>query len=273
MRTQLKQRGGAALKATASVMDRVRPPKPGVTVLIYHRVGARTPVPVDLPTPLFRDQMAELAGRAVSLDDALGILAGSISPAVEHPVVVTFDDGTADVVEEALPVLVEHKIPALLYVATEFIEQGRSFPDDGHVPSWAALADATSTGCLELGSHTHSHALLDRLASAEVDGELDRSIELIAERTGATAAHFAYPKALAGSDAADAAVRSRFRSAALAGTRSNAVGGTDPWRLARSPIQVSDGMRWFRAKADGGLRLEDDVRRLVNRARYRGATT
>ena len=32
-------------------------------------------------------------------------------------------------------------------------------------------------------------------------------------------------------------------------------------------------MRWFRPKVDGGMVLEDDVRRLVNRVRYAGAET
>ena len=40
-----------------------------------------------------------------------------------------------------------------------------------------------------------------------------------------TARHFAYPKAVAGSIAADQAVRSRFASAALAGTRANPYRG------------------------------------------------
>ena len=38
-------------------------------------------------------------------------------------------------------------------------------------------------------------------------------------------------------------------------------------------IQVRDGMRWFTRKARGGLELEDRLRRVVNRYRYRGATT
>jgi hypothetical protein len=38
-------------------------------------------------------------------------------------------------------------------------------------------------------------------------------------------------------------------------------------------VQVSDGMRWFMRKARGGLELEDRVRGLVNRRRYRHATT
>ncbi len=274
MPSRAKQQVGATLKVVSSTVDRLRPARPGVTVLIYHRVGGRTAVPVDLPTPMFRDQMAELADRVVSLDEALRRLASPApEPAGPNPVVVTFDDGTADVVEEALPVLVDLGIPALLYVATDFVEQGRDFPDDGRIASWSALADATATGCLELGSHTHTHALLDRLPAAEVAGELDRSIELIGERTGTVARHFAYPKALAGSPEADAQVRERFASAAVAGTKANRYGSTDPWALARSPIQVSDGMRWFRAKADGGLGLEDDMRRLANRVRYRAAAT
>jgi hypothetical protein len=52
----------------------------------------------------------------------------------------------------------------------------------------------------------------------------------------------------------------------------NPYGRTDPYRLARSPIQVLDGVAGFRAKASGGMRLEDDVRRAANRWRYRGAT-
>jgi hypothetical protein len=105
-----------------------------------------------------------------------------------------------------------------------------------------------------------------------VADELDRSIALVAERVGTAPRHFAYPKAVPGSDAADALVRERFASAALAGTRAN-PNGSDPYRLARSPVQRSDGMRWFRHKAAGGLAFEDTMRRALNRGRYATATT
>ena len=67
-------------------------------------------------------------------------------------------------------------------------------------------------------------------------------------------------------------MRQRFRSAAIAGSRAN-LAGADVHRLHRTPIQVSDGMRWFRRKAAGGMRLEDTARQLLNRGRYAGATT
>jgi peptidoglycan/xylan/chitin deacetylase (PgdA/CDA1 family) len=262
------------LKVAAAGRDTVVRGRGGAVVLLYHRVGARTPLAIDLPTALFTDQVGELAaaGRIVSLDGLLAAVARPEEPAV-HPVALTFDDGTADFADTALPVLVDAAAPATLYVATDFVDRGRSFPHDGRPLSWAALRDVVSTGLVTIGSHTHTHALLDRLPPGDVADELDRSVKLIEDHLGVTPEHFAYPKALLGSEAAQAAVRDRFRSAAIAGTRANPYGGTDPYRLFRSPVQVADGMRWFRYKARGGMGLEDDVRRLVNRRRYEGAVT
>lgn len=263
-----------ALKFTSAAVDTVRKPPAGLVVLIYHRVGRRSAIEVDLPRAAFADQMAFLAAETtvVTLSEGLARLADP-APARSRMVAVTFDDGTADFADEAVPVLAEHGVPATLYVATGFLDEGRSFPDDGAPLSWAALADVASTGVVDVGSHTHSHALLDRLPGAQIAGELDRSVELIAEHVGKPPAHFAYPKAVMGSPAADAAIRDRFESAALAGTRVNEYGRTDPYRLARSPIQVSDGTRWFEAKTRGGMAFEDTLRRALNKARYRGSTT
>src|SRR5262249_55965140 len=144
-------------------------------------------------------------------------------------VVVTFDDGTADFADAALPVLVEHQIPVTLYLATAFVEEQRPFPDDGQPLTWAALRDACSTGLVDVASHTHTHAVLDRLPPGRVADELDRSRRLIEDRLGRPCADFAYPKAVAPSEAADAQVRARFRSAALAGTRANRAGQTDAY--------------------------------------------
>ena len=99
-------------------------------MLIYHRVGRRTAVDVDLPLELFADQIAELRATrsVVSLTDGLARLADP-STAREPTVAITFDDGTADFADLALGVLVEHRVPATLYVATEFVERGTSFPE------------------------------------------------------------------------------------------------------------------------------------------------
>ena len=260
------------VKATAAGLDTVRRPQAGVVVLLYHRVGGETTSAVDLPLELFEQQMAEIAGRVTDIDAALDALSASASP-IAPDVVVTFDDGTADFAEYALPVLKKYRVPAVVYVATDFIEAQKDFPGGATPLSWDALRDAVSTGLVTIGSHTNTHLLLDRVDGPTAAGELDRSIDLIGERLSVPVAHFAYPKAQAPSAAADAEVRRRFRSAALAGTTANRYGATDPYRLARSPIQVADGMRWFRRKAAGGMAAEDGLRRIANRGRYASAVT
>lgn len=269
-----KRAASTGLKVAAAGADLLRRVPSGVVVLIYHRVGGLTRSAVDLQTDLFEQQVEELAaaGRIVSIDDAVELLDGITAVDGPPKVVLTFDDGTADWVEGVLPVLERHRAPATFYVATDFVEQGRSFPNDGRPISWSGLAGLVASGLATIGSHTHTHALLDRANGRDTARELDLSVGLLSDRLGVACDHFAYPKALPGAPAAEAEVRARFRTAALAGSRVNRFGGTDLHRLARTPIQVSDGMRWFRRKADGGLRLEDIARAAIDRRRYAGAT-
>ncbi len=258
------------VKAAAAGTDRLRRPAPGITVLLYHQVGAPRTSQVNLSPSQFDEQLDYLSatGEVLSLDEALRQLA-SPPPHPDRPrYVLTFDDGTADFADHVVPALARRRLPATLYLATRWVDEQRSFWDDGTVLTWSALADTVSTGLVTIGSHTHSHVLLDRSEPSVIDDELDRSNDLIGEHLGVACRHFAYPKALSPSAAADRAVRRRFDSAALAGTRSNPYGHTDPYRLARTPIQVSDGMRWFQHKAAGGMWLEDRLRELANRRRY-----
>ena len=302
-----------AIKTVAVAGDRVRPPSPGVVVLIYHRVGGGSGTEVDLSPTAFDEQMAWLAasGRVVGLDAAVDLLAGAASGAgdpddrdasatvagpeaaagdaatderdgsatgalgsgdiPDEPVVVTFDDGTADLADVATPILVRHGVPATVYLATRYVDEGIAFPDHGTPLGWSAVRDMASTGLVTFGSHTHGHLLLDRLPPAEAAGELDRSRGLIEDALGTPAHHFAYPKAVPASPEVEPLVRERFRSAALGGNRPNPVGRTDLHRLSRTAVQVSDGSSYFVRKARGGMALEDSIRRAVNRVRYRAA--
>lgn len=259
----------SAVKSSASVIDKVRTPPTGVTILIYHRVGAGSGGEMDLPPEAFDIQLQWLneQRQVITLDDAVDLVTGNTDRQVTgREVALTFDDGTEDWVDNVLPALERHHTPAAFYVATSFISQSSAAAP---ALSWSGLGELASSNLVTIGSHTHGHMLLDRLDADRTAQELDRSIDLLEEHTGSTPQHFAYPKAVLGSPAAEAAVRSRFRSAVIAGTRPNPL-GTDPFRLHRSPIQASDDQRWFQKKAAGGMRAEDDLRRTANRLRYRG---
>ena len=273
--------GRQVVKIGAAAFDGMHALAPGVVVLIYHRVGQLTSGTVDLPMSLFEQQIAELAasGRVITLDEAIDRLTGIHVDPLGHdefgapPVVVTFDDGSADLADLATPVLDTYGVPASLYLVTDAVDNARAHSGGPAPLSWSALREMVSTSRWTIESHTHSHMLLDRLPEASISDQLDRSIDLISENIGRTPQHFAYPKALLGSPAAAQQIRERFRSAAIAGTRANRFEGTDPWALHRSPIQVDDGMKWFRRKALGGMRLEDDLRRAVNRVRHASRTS
>lgn len=279
LRASAKRLAASGVKVGAAAFDRIVPPAPGVVVLIYHRVGGGSGSNVDLPRDLFDEQVAELVEerRVVSLDEAAAMLRSDTVDVASFddgplPVVLTFDDGTADWLDVVLPVLDSHGAPATFYVATDFVDAGRPFPGDGVPISWAGLAELQASGLATIGSHTHTHALLDRASAELAADELDRSNDLIGTHLGVECRHFAYPKALLAGPDAEPEVRSRYDTAAIALGVPNPV-GVDLHRLARTPIQVTDGMRWFRHKAAGGMRLEDRARQAIGGRRYAGATT
>ena len=260
------------VKRVSRAADVVLARATGVTVLIYHRVGGGSDSEVDLPVEQFEAHLQHLAQHTdvVTLDVAVADLAAGVDAGPR--VVITFDDGTADFAEHAVPALARHGLPATLYVATKFVDEQEEFPWGAPPASWSALRDSASTGLITIGSHTHSHWLMDRLQPSMITDDLDRSIELIGEHIGRPPTHFAYPKALPGSPVAEIEVRRRFASAALAASRVNIAGSTDVHRLWRTPVQRSDAMRYFAAKAGGGMRLEGQLRALSARAKYRRST-
>src|SRR5690606_14433863 len=105
-------------------------------------------------------------------------------------VVITFDDGTTDWVDHVLPALERHRVPATFYVATSFVDEQLEFPGDGRPLSWGGLAELASSPLVTVGSHTHRHLLLDRLAADEIDDELDRSVELLGTHLDQPIRHF-----------------------------------------------------------------------------------
>lgn len=246
-----------ATKAAVLPWGLVRRRRPDdVVILLYHRVGAGDRE-IDLPLDAFAQQVEILAARGdlITLDDALSGRGG---------VVLTFDDGLRDFHEYVMPILLRHRVPALLYLATGMVANGKPDPD---ALTWAHLEELASTGLVTIGAHTHSHADLSTASEAEASEEMVRSKELVEDKLGTRCAHFAYPWSYC-SEEADRAARRIFASAALLwGT--NRASATDPYRLGRTPVLRSDGALMFRAKTMGMLDGEAHVYRLLRRGPWR----
>ena len=209
-------------------------------------------------TPRWRALAGDRPGRAPRRT-ALERLVRTAGPdATREPVVITFDDGTADFVDHAragprAPRGSRRRSTSRPRSSTT----GVAFPDDGRPCRGRRCRDACAhrAGRRRLA---HPPPPAARPAPRRRGRRRARPVDRprSASTSGAAPRDFAYPKALLGRPAADRAVRRRFRSAALAGTRPNPYGrDRSVPACAGRRCRRSDGMRWFEHKARGGMAL------------------
>ncbi len=104
-----------------------------LTVLTYHRVGDPATAHrlddqvIDVRPDAFDRQVAFVKEYCtpISLDDLLAFRRGGSLP--PNPVLITFDDGYRDNYDVALPILQKHGVPAVFFIATDYVEERRLF--------------------------------------------------------------------------------------------------------------------------------------------------
>lgn len=228
-------------------------PAAGATLLIHHRVGGGTRDELDLPLDALEAQLDELieGGHDVlPLDVALDRLdAGDRSPSV----VLTFDDGFADVHDHAWPLLRDRGMPFTLYLAAGLVGQtmrweGSTAASQGAPAlTWDQIGEMHESGLCTVANHTWDHAGPDAMDETQ----LDRCSDVVEQHLRTRPAHFAWtwgvpvPSLLP-------AVRSRFRSAATGALGRNEP-RTDRHALRRVPVRASDPLPFYRAKLRGQL--------------------
>lgn len=263
--------GGLRLRAAVKrALARVRSRRPaaGVTILTYHRVGGGSQDELDLENGAFAAQLDVLASAdVVSLDEATRRLeVGDRSPCV----VLTFDDGFADVYENAWPELRERELPFTLFLATRYIGgrmrwEGSTAKSDGDALRWHQVKEFVDSGLCTIGNHTHSHVPPHELTHAELDACSDE----IEQHLGYRPRHFAYPWGIPARQV-EGELRRRFRTASTGRVGRN-LPGQDPMRLRRVPVRRTDPLEFFRAKLTGVLIPERAYGVLVSTAKKAGA--
>lgn len=241
----------------------------GATVLIYHRVGGGTPDERDLEIAAFEEQVALLERhRVVSLGQAAAEVAAGDDRA---KVVLTFDDGFADVHEVVWPLLRAARMPFTIYLSTAYVGgtmhwDGSTATAAGPGLTWEQLEEMAASDLCTIANHTHTHARPEELTAEE----LDRCSELVEQRLGVVPEHFAYTWGVP-VPAADELLRARFRTAAT-GHVGRVHPGDDPLRWDRVPVRNTDPLPFFEAKLTGSLLPERTYARLVGAAKAAGAT-
>ena len=240
----------------------------GSTLLIYHRVGGGSRDELDVGTDQFREQVDALGDQEVSsLDDAWTALRRG-DP--RHRVVLTFDDGFADVYVNAWPLLRERGLPFTIYLTTAYVGgrmrwEGSTAKEQGAPGlSWDQLREMVGSGLCTIGNHTHTHVRPEQLTTKE----LDRCSELVEQRLGVTPRHFAYTWGIP-VPRLERQLAERFATCSTGQLGRNHP-GADPLRLTRVPVRRTDPLGFFRAKLRGDLLPERLYGGLVTAAKGAG---
>jgi peptidoglycan/xylan/chitin deacetylase (PgdA/CDA1 family) len=254
-------------------------------ILYYHRIADTTP---GVPTPTlnvdparFRAQLSGLRDRGFRFSTVGEVLDGidAGAPPPRRTVIVTFDDGYEGVWQYAWPVLRELGIRATLFVASAFPDSEEPFPFDpwalAHAStvapsawmplSWGRCAEMVTSGELEIGTHTHTHADFRRRPE-DLRDDIRTSVRTIRERVGVTTTLFSFPFGN---------VRTGFASAELTAAASDAGmrcgltttmdlvrRGADPFTWGRFEAAGSDTPATLAAKLDGWYAWMEGGRRL-----------
>ena len=102
---------------------------PGTVILLYHRVAELQVDPLLLSvTPAHFEEHLQVLAR-ITTPLSLRSLVRSLksSEVTTHGAVLTFDDGAADNLHNAKPLLERYNIPATVFVATEYAKGEREF--------------------------------------------------------------------------------------------------------------------------------------------------
>lgn len=164
--------------------------------------------------------------RTILLDfTARGYKSGTLHDALQPPgtlvkrLVLTFDDGTADFLEYALPVLQEFNFSATLFIVAGLIGGRRTWSSPGDGPELvpvplmgaADLRGLAGQG-FTIGAHTMHHRPLSSIPVTEAAEEVATSRYVLSDLLGAPVDWFSYPY-----NAADATTRALVWGAGYTG--------------------------------------------------------
>ncbi|MEU2155773.1 polysaccharide deacetylase family protein [Streptomyces sp. NPDC019396] len=170
-----------------------------VPVLLYHAVMEDPPGWIAEFSVTPRDFAAQLdavraSGRTpVTISALTDHLRGRGAPLPPRPVLLTFDDGFADLPGPTAEALASRHLPATAYLTTGAITPGlRSLLPPAPMMRLAQAPLLEQYG-MEVGGHTATHPQLDTLGPRRLRHELRHSKAVLEDTLGHEVRHLAYP--------------------------------------------------------------------------------
>lgn len=185
-----------------SALERESTGRVPIMSLLYHRVANAHPNSWTISWEQFRYQMTWLQDNfdIVTLAEAQRRIASGENS--RPTVCITFDDGYAENCEQAIPWLIEQKIPVTYFVTTDNILTGKSFPHDLEQncplePNTMREIQQMAEAGIEIGAHTRTHASLGPgLSHEDLTEEILGSKLDLEDLLGQPVRYFAFPYGL-----------------------------------------------------------------------------
>ncbi len=193
--------------------------------------------PADFATQM--DWLSQKGFHSVDFNDVRAYFAGT-HPLPTKPVVLTFDDGYADLYTAAFPILSAHDFKAVAYIVSGFI-------------GWPGYATADQIvqmdhNGIEIASHTVDHADLARSSLGSMRRELTESKRSLEQLVGHPVLDFAYPSGKFNAQAVTEVERAGYQTAVTT--------------MESVYHSVADRFVWTRVRVGGGESLADFTSRL-----------
>ncbi|MFV0134298.1 polysaccharide deacetylase family protein [Streptomyces sp. HMX87] len=153
------------------------------------------------------------SGRTPVTISALADHLAGRAPLPPRPVLLTFDDGFADLPGPTAQALAERALTATAYLTTGAIAPGgRSLLPPAPMMTLDRAAELERHG-MEIGSHTVTHAQLDTLSARRLAEELRVSKAVLEDALGHPVRHLAYPHGYNSAKVRSMAARAGYETA------------------------------------------------------------
>lgn len=159
-------------------------------VLMYHGIvthSASIPSDREVGAELY-DLAADKFQEQINFLSEQGFEIGRVSGAENVPpdVVLTFDDGEENNIQNALPVLARHKFPAYFFVTVNRIGK------KGYM-NWEQLKELRDANMI-IGSHSLNHVVLTELKDTQLEREMIESKDILERQLKINIDDFSVPR-------------------------------------------------------------------------------
>ncbi|HCW52991.1 MAG TPA: polysaccharide deacetylase [Clostridium sp.] len=181
----------------------------GIPVIGYHSIGydptGKNPLVVS--PEKFKEQLQKLVEKGyttLTMEQVQNYLIND-NPIPAKSVLLTFDDGYEDNYTNAFPILKEFNMNATIFVIPGYLDGGVYLSRD-------QVKEMSSSGLIDIESHTYSHKRLNELSYNEQLKELVSSKKALSDLIGKEVTAIAYPEGLYNDDTLKAVAEAGYKT-------------------------------------------------------------